>query len=164
MDQSNLLINIIEFNDKSGPRTRICTSIRKNDFIKFAQFWVLWSDWPHPFLTKPTQKIFDQLLTFVIIYHHAQNQFIPSVHSSDTVNFRVPSPDWSHPFLTMLTPKILNTLLICVRLYQYLKIQLVTSVLSWDTVNFGVQRPDWPFSQLLGAKTVFSKNLGGTTW
>ena len=41
--------------------------------------------------------------------------YIPSVHSSDTVNFRVPSPDWPHPFLTMLTPKIFNylSLLIC---------------------------------------------------
>ena len=31
------------------------------------------------------------------------NLFIPSVHSSDTVNFRVLSPGWSHPFLHMPT-------------------------------------------------------------
>ena len=39
------------------------------------------------------------------LHHHAKNQFIPFVHSSDTVNFRVPSHDWPHPFLTTPTPK-----------------------------------------------------------
>ena len=81
-----------------------------------------------------TQKIFDQLLLFVITYQHAKNQFIPSVHSSDKVNFRVQSPDWPHPFFTMLTSKIFNHLLICVKLYQHAKNQLVRLVLSWDTI------------------------------
>ena len=89
-------------------------------------------------LTMPTKKNFHQLLIFVIMYQHAQNQFILFVHSSDTV----PSPDWPHLFLTMLTPKIFNHLLICVKLYQHAKNQLITSVLSWDTVSFTVQRPD----------------------
>ena len=74
--------------------------------------------------------------------------YIPSVPSSNTVNFRVPSPDWSHPFLTMLTPKIFNHLLICVKLYKHAKNQLVPSVLSWDAVNFRVQRHDWSHSFL----------------
>ena len=34
----------------------------KNDFIPSVHFWVPWPDWPYPFLTMPTQKIFDQLL------------------------------------------------------------------------------------------------------
>ena len=72
--------------------------------------------------------------------------YIPSVHSSNTVNFRVPWPDWPHQFLTMLTRKIFNHLLICAKLYQHAKNQLVPSVRSWDTVNFRVQRPDWPHS------------------
>ena len=54
-------------------------------------------------------------------HQHAKNQFIPFVHSSDTVNFRVPSHDWPHPFLTMPTPKILNALLTCMNLYQHTK-------------------------------------------
>ena len=37
----------------------------------------------------PPKKIFDNLLIFVNLYQHAKNQFIPSVHSSDTVNFKV---------------------------------------------------------------------------
>ena len=57
----------------------------------------------------------------MIIYQHAKNQYIPSVHSLDPANFRVPSPDWSVPFLTMLTLKILKLLLIRVKLYQHAK-------------------------------------------
>ena len=49
-------------------------------------------------------KIFDQLLTVMNLYQHA-NQFIPFVHSSDRVNIRVPSHEWPHPFLTTPTPK-----------------------------------------------------------
>ena len=33
-------------------------------------------------------KIFDQLLIFVNLYQHAKNEFITSVHSSDTVNLK----------------------------------------------------------------------------
>ena len=36
----------------------------------------------------PIQYIFDQLLIFVNLYYNAKNQFIPAVHSSNTVNFR----------------------------------------------------------------------------
>ena len=71
----------------------------------------------------PTQKIFDQLLIFENLYQHAKNQFIPSVHSSDTVNFKVPSHDWPHPFLTMPTPKTFK--LIFMKLYQHAKNKLI---------------------------------------
>ena len=76
------------------------------------------------------KKIFDQLLIFPIMYQHAKNKFIPSVHSSDTVNFRVPSQDWLHAFLTMLTPKIFDDFLICVKLCQHGKDQLILFVHS----------------------------------
>ena len=62
------------------------------------------------------------------MYQHAKNKFIPSVHSSDTVNFRVPSQDWLHAFLTMLTPKIFDDFLICVKLCQHGKDQLILFV------------------------------------
>ena len=62
-------------------------------------------DWPHPFLTMLNQKKIDQLSIFVNLYQHAKNQFIPSAHSSDTVNFKVSSYDWPHPVLTMPTSK-----------------------------------------------------------
>ena len=78
----------------------------------------------------PTRKKNYQLLTFVNLYQHAKNQFIPSVHSSDTVNFKVPSHDWPHPFLTMPTPKTFK--LIFMKLYQHAKklIPLVNSILE----------------------------------
>ena len=72
---------------------------------------------------------------------------IPSIHSPNTVNFRVPSPDWSHLFLTMLIFDDDHTHF-CVKLYWHAKNLLVSSVLSWYTVNFRVQRPDWPQSFL----------------
>ena len=53
----------------------------RNDLIPSVHFWVLWPEWPHPFLTIPTQKIFDQVLIFVIMYQHAKNQFIYSTCS-----------------------------------------------------------------------------------
>ena len=53
----------------------------------------------------------------------AKNQFIPSVHSSNTVNFKVTLHDWSHPFLTMSTPK--NFKLIFIKLYQHAKNKLI---------------------------------------
>ena len=89
----------------------------KNDWINFQpscictrmqrfRLYILEShDWPHPFLTMPTQQIFDQLLTVINLHQHAKNQFILLVHSSDRVNFRVPSHDWPLPFLTTPTPK-----------------------------------------------------------
>ena len=77
--------------------------------------------WPAP----PPKK-FDQLLIFVNLYQHAKNQFIPSVHSSDTVNFKVPSHDWPHPFLTMPTPKTFK--LIFMKLYQHAKNKLIPLV------------------------------------
>ena len=57
------------------------------------------------------------------LHQHAKNQFIPSVHSSDTVNFKVPSHDWPHPVLTMPTPKTFK--LIFMKLYQHAKNKLI---------------------------------------
>ena len=82
------------------------------------------------------------LLTIVNLYQHANNQFILSVHSSNTVNFRVPSPDWPQSVLITLTSKIFNHLLILMNLYQHAKSQLIPSVHYSDTINFRVQRPD----------------------
>ena len=65
----------------------------------------------------PPKKFFDQLLIFVNLYQHAENQFILSVHSSDTANFEVPSHDWPHPFLAMPNPKTFK--LIFMKLYQH---------------------------------------------
>ena len=89
-------------------------------------------------------NIIESTFSFTEFVPACKNQFIPSVHFGDTVNFRIPSPNWPHPFLTMLTTKLFNHLLVCVNLCQHAKNQLIPSVHSGDTVNFRVQRPDWP--------------------
>ena len=66
----------------------------------------------------PTQNIFDQLLIFVIMYQHAKNQFIPSIHSSDR-SILEPGDQIDHIyFLTLPHLKLFNQLLIFVNLYQ----------------------------------------------
>ena len=72
--------------------------------------------------------MFRQLLTVMNLHQHAKNQFIPFVHYSDRVNFRVPSHDWPHPFLTTPTPKIFNVLLTYMNLYQHVKNQLILEI------------------------------------
>ena len=83
----------------------------------------------------PTQKNFDQLLIFVIMYHHAKKQFtvyVPSVHSS-FFNHAYPKNSLSSLNLCEIVP-------VCKK--------WVPSVLSWATINFRFQRPDWPHSFL----------------
>ena len=62
-------------------------------------------------------------MIFMNLYQHAKNQFILSVHSSDTINFQVPSHDWSHPFLTIPNPKTFK--LIFMKLHQHAKNKLI---------------------------------------
>ena len=54
----------------------------KNQFIPFVHFWGTvnfrfpWPDWPHPFLTMPTQKMFDQhLILWICINMHKISLF-----------------------------------------------------------------------------------------
>ena len=49
--------------------------------------------WPGP----PKNHLNNFLL--LNVHHHAKNHFISSIHSWDTVNFRVLQPDWPHTFL-----------------------------------------------------------------
>ena len=66
---------------------------------------------------------------FLNLLEHAKNQFIPSLHSWDTVNFRVPWPDRPHPFLTMPTQNLFDHILIYVNSYhQHTKNQAVSLI------------------------------------
>ena len=78
----------------------------------------------------PAQKNFDQLLIFVNLYQHAQNQFIPSVHSSDTILESHHVTGHTH-FCSCQPLKTFK--LIFMKLYQHVKnklIPLVNSVLE----------------------------------
>ena len=82
-------------------------------------------------------------LCFSRFWNCTVNQLIPSVHSSDRVNFRVQRPDWLYPFLTMPDQRILNQLLILVNLYQYVKNWVVSSVCSGEMVDLKILQSDW---------------------
>ena len=90
-----------------------------NSFSRFKGLM----NWPNPFLTKPTQKSLKWPSTFLNLYQHAKNQFIPWIHFWDTANFRVPWPDRPHPFLAIPTQKIFDQFLIYVNLYRHAKDQ-----------------------------------------
>ena len=90
----------------------------------------------------PTPKIFHHLLIFVSLNQHAKNQFISSVHSSDTVSFRVHRPDWPCPFLTMPNQKIFNQLLIFVNFYQLAKNEAVLSIYCGVMVHLKILQSD----------------------
>ena len=112
--------------------------------ISSVQFWDYYTvnfrvpcpDWPHPFLNKPNQKMFDQFLTIMTLHQHAKNQFIPFAHSSQSnleshhmtghIHFWPNQPlNFQH----------------CFNLHKFVP-ACKKSVNSWDTVNFRVQRPD----------------------
>ena len=89
-----------------------------------------------------TQKIFNHLLICMNLYQHAKNHFIPSVHSWDTVNFRVQMPH-PHPFLIMPNQKMLVQLLIFVNLYQHAKNEAIWSICSGEIVDLKTLQSDW---------------------
>ena len=45
-------------------------------------------DWPYPFQTMPNQTIFDELLIFKNLYHHAKNEAISSLCSGEIVDLK----------------------------------------------------------------------------
>ena len=61
----------------------LAPSVHSGDTVNFG---VLQSDWPHPFLTIPTQKFFNQLLIYVNLYQHAKNKVISIICSGDMVD------------------------------------------------------------------------------
>ena len=107
--------------DPRHRNSRISQRVRYQSNHKLLHHYQHSKNWLHPFLTMFNQKHFWS--AFNVWWSCINMQkiclYIPFVHSSDTLNFRVPS-----------------------------KNQLVSSVRSWDTVNFRVQRPEWPHSFL----------------
>ena len=76
---------------------------------------------------------------------------LQSVHSWDTVIYRVLWPDCPHPFLTMPTPNVFDQFLIYVDLYEHAKNQAISLICSGDMVDSKILRSDrlrilWPIS------------------
>ena len=114
-----------------------------NPLLRYSRFKVSLTKWPHPCLPKSTQKNINQILAFLNLHQHTKNQFIPSIHSWDTVNFRVLWPNWPDPFLPVPT-QIFFDLLIYVNFYQYPKDQAISLICSRDRVDWKILQLDWP--------------------
>ena len=65
-------------------------------------------------------------------YKHAKNQNIRSIHSRDTIYFRVPWPKRPRLFLTAPIQKLLKKLLSFLNLYQHAKNSSNLSIHSWS--------------------------------
>ena len=87
---------------------------------------LFWPDWPHPVWPFLSKKFLISFYYFWEPVSTCKNPYLPSVYSSDTVNFRVPPPDRPYPFLTMLMLYSLwMTFNCCVLIYNMSK-------LTWD--------------------------------
>ena len=93
---------------------------------------VPWIKWSLPFLIVSTQKLLKQLLSFLNLHLQEKNEFITSIHSWDTVNFRFPWLDWPYLFWTIPTKIFFDQFLIYVNWYQHAKIRLHYIDLFWS--------------------------------
>ena len=66
------------------------------------------------FWPSPPKNHWNNFLLFWICTTMQKNQFIPSIHSWDTANFRVLWPDWPHPFLAAPIQNFFDQILICI--------------------------------------------------
>ena len=66
----------------------------KNQLVPSTHSWdtdkfrVPSPDWPHPFLTLPTQNFFNQLSIFMNLYQYPENQAISSICWRDMVHLK----------------------------------------------------------------------------
>ena len=59
-----------------------------------ANFRVLRTEWPNPFLTMPSWIFFSQLLLPMNLYQHARNQVFSSFCPRDIVDLKILNSDW----------------------------------------------------------------------
>ena len=69
--------------------------VHSSDTVNFG---VQRPDWPHPFLTIPNQKIFNQLFFFVNLNQYAKNEAVPSICSGQTVDLKILQSHWVRAF------------------------------------------------------------------
>ena len=51
-------------------------------------------DWPHPFLTIPNQKNFNQVLIFMNLYQHAKDMTVSPICSGEIFDLKFLQSDW----------------------------------------------------------------------
>ena len=72
--------------------------------LNTADLRVSWTKWLNAFFNIPIQKALKQLLGLLNLHQHANNYFIQSFHSCDTVNLR-PVTRLVTPFFGQVHPK-----------------------------------------------------------
>ena len=80
-------------------------------------------------------KIIEVTFSFLNLHHHEKYQFIPSIHSWDTVNFRSPVTRLSTSVFDHAHPKIFDKLLIYEDLYKHAKTQAILLICSGDMAD-----------------------------
>ena len=72
-----------------------CTSMYKNQLVPSVISWGTINfrshrpDWPHSFLTMSYQTFFHQLLIFVNLYQHANNEAVSSICSGEMLDLKI---------------------------------------------------------------------------
>ena len=69
-------------------KNQLIPSIYFSDAVSFR---VQRPDWPHPFLTMPHQKIFNQHLNVLNLYQNVINEAASSISSGEIVDLKIPS-------------------------------------------------------------------------
>ena len=83
-----------------------------------------------------------RLLAFLDLHQHVKNQFIPSIHSSDTDNFRVLLLEWTHPLLTKPTQQNVKSTFNFLNLYQHAESEAILSPCFEDTADLKILKFD----------------------
>ena len=121
----------------------------KNQLIPSVYFWDTvslkfpWPDWPHSFLTMPTQKCFDQVLIFFNLYQNANNQLFhlfilqiqPILETRDLIGH-------TH-FWPCSTKKFAINFLISLNFYQCTKNEAVSLNCSGEIMDLKTLQSDW---------------------
>ena len=140
----------------------------KTQLIPLIQSWdkvnirVQRPDWPYPFLTKPNQKIFNQLLTFVNFYQLVKNEAVLSIYFGEIVQQKSWNLiGWDH-FGLYLRSKIFTKYRIFIWTQQLIKIFIRDQIKKlWKLMtNFSLNSkiPIFgPFLKFLGQNN-FQKN------
>ena len=89
-------------------------------------------EWPHPFLTMFTPKIFNHLLICVNLYQHAKNQLIPSLRQSQ---LQSPETNWPNSYFDHAQTKNVRAI------FNFCEFEL--SSYSGKIVDLKILQSDW---------------------
>ena len=78
-----------------------------------VNFRVQRTHWPHPFLTKHNQKIFNHYLIFENLYEYAKNEVVSSICFVETFDLKILQSDWQRGFRPIFKEQDFSQYRIC---------------------------------------------------